>query len=122
MNNKRQLQLSPSEKSYSNKKHISANMPSEDKFSWKVLSDMFDDKLDTKLDEKLADVARKEDINALKEEINALNMELTELKAENAKIRREMSQMSERIDRKIRQINVVINGLTVRTSVPKIMC
>ena len=122
MSNKRQLQISPSEKTSNNKKYISSNMPSEDKFSWKMMSEMLDESLHKKLNEtldvKLADVARKEDINDIKTELNevkdAMRNELNEVKAENSKLRAEISKLSSRlenIDHKTRQSSVVVNGL-----------
>lgn len=111
MTSKRQLQLSPSENISNCTK--SAKMGNDDKFSWSMMSDMLDTKLDMILDEKLADVARKEDINALKTELNAV-------KAENEKLRLELSQLSarmERIDKKTRQSSVVVNGLKCVTPV-----
>ena len=116
MSFKRELSLSPREKSLDrkSKKQLTAEMAkvAGDVFSWEMMKNLLDSKLEEKLDAKLVDVARKEDITALRNELEVV-------KVENNILRKEITKLTSRlehIDRKTRTSNVVVTGLNCSNS------
>lgn len=116
MSFKRELSLSPREKSLEikSKKQLTAEMAkvAGDVFSWEMMKNLLDSKLEEKLDAKLVDVARKEDITALRNELEVV-------KVENNILRKEITKLTSRlehIDRKTRTSNVVVTGLNCSNS------
>ena len=104
-------QLSPSEHTSSNisKKQLTTKMvnSSGDVFSWDMMRQCLDETLDKKLEEKLANVARKDDLDGIIKD-------LVELKNENIGLKKEIHKLTSRIeaiDRRTRSSNIVVNGL-----------
>ena len=72
-----------------------------------MLDNTIEDKLVSKLDEKLADVAKKEDLNKIK-------LKLEVVTNENLKLKKEIKDLTTRIefiDRKTLASNIVVDGL-----------